>query len=99
MATSRSEDPETGLDLVVPPAASDAEAAAIAAAIDAHLAAEAAEAVTTVRDESDDRGAAGWADRRWAFAGRLAGLGRRRARPPDGAPTDPWTAAGRADRF
>lgn len=77
----------------LPDDASPAEAAAIAAAVNAHLRAEAAAAA------ADDRGET-WDGRRWAFSGRLDGLqGRRGVRVPDGAPTDPWSAAGRTDRM
>ena len=38
-----------------------------------------------------------WAGRRWQFAGRLAGLGKRGGRVLRGAPTDEWTAVGRLE--
>jgi len=40
-----------------------------------------------------------WDGERWAFAGRIESFGGRTVRVPDGAPTDRWAAAGRADRF
>ena len=70
------------------------EAAAIAAAVGAHLRAEAA-AVAAAADEEQ----ADWEGQRWAYAGRLDGVRRRPRRVPECAPTDGWTAAGRADRF
>ena len=82
-----------GLELDVPDAATAAETAAIAAALGAHLADEAA-AAAAAADEDD-----GWAGRKWAFAGRVAGTQGRAVRVPDDAPTDAWTAAGRTDRF
>ena len=101
METSRSEEgggPDVGEDgvdegLTISEAASDEEAAAIAAAIGTYLADEraAAEAVT-----GEERS---WQGRRWSFAGRLDSLTGQAARVPEGAPSDPWEAAGRADRF
>lgn len=86
-----------GVDLSVPETADEDEAAAIAAAVAAHLrdrrtAAAAAAAAAEAGDDS-------WDGKRWSFAGRLDGVGRRAARVPDGAPRDGWAAAGRADRF
>jgi hypothetical protein len=78
------------------------EAAAIVAAVGTHvrdgeLAAAAAAAAAAA---TDDDGTDGWDGRRWAFAGRVEALGRRGGRRvPDGAPTDPWAASGRTDRF
>jgi len=88
--------PHDGLaELTVPDDADDAEAAAIAAAVAAHLRdGEAAAAAAAA--EGDD---ADWEGDRWSFVGRIDRLQRRRVRVSDGAPTDPWTAAGRADRF
>ena len=80
--------------LAISPDADPDEAAAIAAALEALLAAEAAAAGSAGPD-----GAAGWDGRRFAFAGRLAKLGGEPVRVPDGAPADPWAAAGRAGRF
>lgn len=89
-------------ELSIEPAPDDEEAAAIAAAVGAHLEAETAATVAAVTAARRAAAAAetGWADRRWAYVGRTEALsiGCSR-RPPDGAPRDPWTAAGRADRF
>ncbi|WP_135820815.1 hypothetical protein [Halostella litorea] len=80
--------------LDVPDDASPQEAAAIAAAVGAHLrdrevaAAEAAAA-------TEER----WDGERWTFAGRVEATQGRTVRVPEGAPTDGWTAAGRADRL
>ena len=65
------------------------EAAAIAAALRIHVAA----------DEADEDEAAPWAGEKWTFKGRVDGLQNRRVRVPTGAPTDAWTAAGRTDRY
>ncbi|PSP75567.1 acc operon protein [Halobacteriales archaeon QS_3_64_16] len=75
------------------PSAESEEAAAIAAAIGTYLRAE-----ELAAGEDIDRG---WEEpgRRWAFAGRIEGLGTRSVRVPSDAPTDPWTAAGRTDRM
>jgi len=73
------------------------EAAAIAAAVAAHLRdgerAAAARAAAAADDNPD------WEGKRWSFAGRVDRLQNRSVRVPVDAPTDPWTAAGRADRF
>ncbi|GAB3322476.1 acc operon protein [Haloplanus rallus] len=82
-------------ELDVPADADAEEAAAIAAAVGAHVRdgeRAAAAAATTPSDE-------GWDGRRWTFAGRIDGLQSRSVRVPDGAPTDGWTAAGRTDRL
>ncbi|MWG35745.1 acc operon protein [Halomarina oriensis] len=72
------------------------EAAAIVAAVRAHLRAQAAAAAAA----SDD-GEATWDGERWAYAGRLEATGRRgrRRRVPSSAPRDAWAASGRSDRF
>ena len=76
-------------DITVPEDADDVEAVAIAAAIRAHVAADAA----AEEDEST------WEGARWRFRGRVKSLQRRRVRVPRGAPRDAWSAAGRTDRF
>ncbi|AUX08988.1 hypothetical protein AArcSl_1357 [Halalkaliarchaeum desulfuricum] len=84
------------MQLHIPEDASDEEAAAIAAAIGAHLRDRAAAAAAAADSEPT------WDDKRWAFAGRIEGLGTRGARDfrlREGTPTDPWTASGRRDRF
>ncbi|WP_247728957.1 hypothetical protein [Halovivax limisalsi] len=81
------------VSLSIPSSATPAEAAAIAVAIGAHLRdRERAAAATETDGES-------WDGRRWAFAGRLAAISSSSGRVPSAAPTDPWTAAGRSDRF
>jgi hypothetical protein len=76
--------------------ADDEEAAAIVAAVRAHLRAQAAAAAAA----SDD-GTETWDGARWAYAGRLEATGLRglRRRVPRSAPRDGWTASGRSDRF
>lgn len=82
------------VDVSIPDDASDEEAAAIAAAVRSHLAAlAAAEAAAEEGNEES------WDGKKWAFAGRVEGLGGRTVRVPDGAPTDAWSAAGRRERF
>ena len=88
-----------GETVTIPESATPEEAAAIAAAVGAHLrdqraAATAAAAAAAAADEEPT-----WDGRRWAFAGRLEGIGDDSKRVPHGTPTDPWTAAGRAERF
>ena len=80
-------------DLDLPDHAEEDEAAAIAAAISAHLT-DLARAAAAERDEAE-----GWDGRRWTFAGRIESLTGQSVRVADGAPTDPWTTAGRRDRF
>ncbi|WP_241662535.1 hypothetical protein [Halorubrum depositum] len=82
-------------DLTVPDDADDAEAAAIAAAVAAHL--RDGELAAAAAAEADAE--TGWEGERWSFAGRVDRLTGRSIRVPENAPTDPWTAAGRADRF
>lgn len=74
--------------------ADEDEAAAIAAAVDAYLRAAAVAASVEA-----GRPAEPWAGVRWAFAGRLAGLGLPVGRVPASAPRSRWAAAGRADRY
>ena len=83
-----------GLELDIPETADEAEAAAIAAAVGAHLHDHAlAAAVAAASDEES------WDDNRWSFAGRVQSQQQRTVRVPRDAPTNPWTAAGRTDRF
>ena len=79
--------------LSIPDDADDAEAAAIAAAVAAHL----RDGELAAAAAGDDEG--GWEGNRWSFVGRVDRIQSRSIRVPTGAPTDPWTAAGRADRF
>ena len=96
MATSRSEPAATpDRSLSVPDAATPEEAAAIAAAIAAHVRdQEVAAAAAAATDEED-----GWTGRRWLFAGRTEGLTGHPRRVPEGAPTDDWTALTRLDQL
>ncbi|MUW15338.1 hypothetical protein GJ633_12295, partial [Halorubrum sp. CBA1125] len=80
--------------LTIPDDADDEEAAAIAAAVAAHLRDGELAAAAAAED-----GDGGWDGERWSFVGRVDRLQGRSVRVPTGAPTDPWTAAGRADRF
>jgi hypothetical protein len=77
------------MSLDVPADATPEEAAAIAAAVSAHLADEAADAA-----DADGR-----ARDPWTFAGRVAALQGRSVRAPESAPDDPWAAAGRTRRY
>lgn len=83
------------LEIDVPPSATAEEAAAIVAAVGAHVRdREAAAAAAAAAAEEPS-----WDGDRFAFAGRLAQLQGRAARVPREAPRDAWTAAGRTDRF
>ncbi|MBV0901042.1 acc operon protein [Halomicroarcula salina] len=80
------------------PDASADEAAAIAVAVGAHLtdrqrAAAAAAAAAAASDGES------WTGREWAFSGRVEGTQKRSVRIRSDAPTNPWSAAGRTDRF
>ena len=77
--------------LTIPDDASSEEAAAIAAAIGAHLR-DLDEAATDEEGET-------WHGKRWSFAGRVRAQQGRTVRVPPTAPTNPWSAAGRADRY
>ncbi|WP_050033232.1 hypothetical protein [Halorubrum halophilum] len=94
--TAPGDDAAVALDgLSIPDDAGDEEAAAIAAAVAAHLRdGERAAAAAAAADDEPD-----WEGERWSFAGRVDRLQNRSVRVPVDAPTDPWTAAGRADRF
>jgi hypothetical protein len=81
--------------LDVPDDADEDEAAAIAAAVAAHVRDGRLAAAAAAADEGTET----WADRRWAFAGRMAALQGRSVRVGDSTPTDEWTAAGRTDRL
>jgi hypothetical protein len=83
-----------GPALAVSPDASAEEAAAIAAAVGAHLRDRAA--ASAAAEEAD--GEASWTGKRFRFAGRVEALSGRSVRVPLDAPTDAWTAADRADR-
>lgn len=90
--------PGTDGELAIPEGASPEEAAAIIAALGAHLRDQRAVALAAAAAVEAD-GVEDWNGRRWAYAGRLEGLGRSAERVPHGTPTDPWAAAGRSDRF
>lgn len=79
--------------LTVPESASPDEAAAIVAAVEAHLAAER----RTDTGSSSEEPA--WTGRRWRFAARIETTQSRSVRVPLDAPSDDWTAAGRTDRY
>ena len=80
----------------LPPSATDEEAAAIAAAIGAHLNDQQAAAAAA---QAAQDGEESWDGKRWGYAGRLEGTQGRTARVPTTAPTDEWTASGRTERF
>ena len=84
------------MNLRVPDDADDAEAAAIAAAVGAHLTDRDRAAAAAAAASGDEET---WQGHEWAFAGRIDGLQGRSIRVPETAPTDAWTAAGRTDRF
>ena len=80
-------------DLRIPPEASDDEAAAIAAAIGAHLRQVEYDATDT------EDSVPPWTGRRWGFAGRMQDLQGRAVRVARGAPSSGWAAASRTDRM
>lgn len=77
--------------VTIPDDASSEEAAAIVAAIGAHL--------RDLDDAADDEEDETWHGKRWSFAGRVRAQQGRTIRVPTAAPTNPWSAAGRADRY
>jgi hypothetical protein len=77
---------------IVPDDAEDEEAAAIIAAVSAHLRNEELAVLSGMSEES-------WTGKRWAFAGRLNEQKLKGGRVPLSAPTNAWTAAGRRDRY
>ncbi|WP_053948597.1 hypothetical protein [Halolamina sediminis] len=81
--------------LDLPDDADEAEAAAIVAAVGAHIRdGEAAAAAEAAKNEAES-----WQGKRWGFAGRVESTQRRTVRVRDGTPTDAWSAAGRSDRL
>ncbi len=82
--------------LSIPPTATPAEAAAIAAAVGAHLRDQQMAALAAAAASDGD---ITWDGRRWEFAGRIEGLSGVSRRVPREAPTDEWTAAGRMERL
>jgi len=84
-----------GRTMSIPQDAGPEEAAALAAAIGAHIRSqEAAAAAAASGDEGED-----WTGTRWGFAGRVWRLQHRTVRVPDSAPRDAWAAAGRTTRM
>ena len=69
------------------------EAAALVAAIGAHIRSQEA-AAAAAADEGET-----WTGRRWGFAGRVHQLQHREVRVPTSAPVDGWAAAGRTQRM
>ncbi|MFA9518496.1 hypothetical protein ACERIT_15000 [Halopenitus sp. H-Gu1] len=82
--------------LTIPGDADAEEAAAIVAAIAAHVRDREAAAAAAAAAASSE---AGWEGDRWTFAGRMDALQGRASRVPIDTPRDAWTAAGRTDRF
>ncbi|WP_247000095.1 hypothetical protein [Halosolutus gelatinilyticus] len=78
----------------IPDAADDEEAAAIAVAVGAHLHDHALAAAAAAASDEET-----WDDKRWAFAGRVRAQQHKTVRVPRDSPIDPWSAAGRTDRF
>ena len=101
MATSHSETADDAAlslatddgTLSVPATATPEEAAAIAAAVGAHIRDQQIAAVAAAASD----GAEMWDGTRWAFTGRIEGLSGVSRRVPREAPTDEWTAAGRME--
>lgn len=77
---------------IVPDDAKREEAAAIIAAISAHLRNEEHARLGDTAEES-------WIGKRWGFASRLEEQDLQGGRVPLSAPVDEWTAAGRRDRY
>ena len=99
MSDTHHPDPDLTDRLSIPDDADGAEAAAIAAAVAAHVS-DAERAVAAVAVAAAAETEPTWDGEKWGFAGRLESIGGRQVeRVPDGAPTDKWTAAGRAGRF
>ncbi|EMA50683.1 MULTISPECIES: hypothetical protein [Halococcus] len=97
MTTDQPADGQDRMDALaaaIPDDADSGEAAAIAAALGAHLRDQAAAAAEAAVDEEPS-----WEGDRWRFAGRVSQLQHRDVRVPLDAPTDPWAAAGRTDRL
>jgi hypothetical protein len=81
--------------LELPADARTDEAAAIVAAIGAHVRDQEAAAAAAAAESAEET----WDGKRWAYTGRLESLQSRTTRVPTDAPTDPWSASGRSDRF
>jgi len=101
MVTSHSEAGGTTVpldagELELPETATAEEAAAIAAAIAAHIREqEAAVAAAAEAAAGTER----WDGKRFQFAGRTEAVFGKPQRAPQNAPTDEWTTAGRLDRL
>lgn len=83
-----------GASVELPDDATKSEAAAIVAAIGAHLRDQEVAAAAEAEEGTET-----WADEKWRFAGRIDALQGQKTRVPDSAPTDAWAASGRTDRF
>ncbi|QSX01212.1 hypothetical protein J0X25_15445 [Haloterrigena alkaliphila] len=83
------------VELELPDDATEDEAAAIAAAIGAHLHDQALAAAAAAAAGEEET----WDEKRWSFAGRIRAQQHRTVRVPRSAPINPWSAAGRTDRF
>jgi len=94
MSEDMREDTVATTTLDIPEDATDTEAAAIAAAVGAHLRDQ---EVAAAAAAADSEAADTWDGKRFAFAGRIEGLTGTPRRVPRNAPTDDWTAAGRLD--
>jgi len=81
--------------LTLPDDADESEAAAIAAAVSAHIRDQKAAAAAAAAESEEES----WQDKRWGFAGRVESLQRRTVRVRDGTPADAWSAASRTDRL
>ncbi|SDK19300.1 hypothetical protein [Natronorubrum texcoconense] len=84
-----------GASLDIPDDADDEEAAAIVAAVGAHLHDHALAVAAAAAADGEET----WDEKRWAFAGRIRDQQSRTVRVPRDAPTNAWSAAGRTDRF
>jgi hypothetical protein len=73
----------------VPQDADGEEAAAIVAVVSTYI----------QEQDGEDKGDPSWQGDRWQFASRMGALLQRSLRIPTGAPTDGWSASGRADRM
>ncbi|ELZ96738.1 hypothetical protein C440_03153 [Haloferax mucosum ATCC BAA-1512] len=80
--------------LSIPDDADPEEAAAIVAAVGAHIHDQTVAAAAAAADDGET-----WTDKRWQYAGRLDSVTGCARRVPSGAPTDAWAASGRVDRF
>ncbi|WP_410766848.1 acc operon protein [Haloferax sp. DFSO60] len=80
-------------NLSIPDDADPEEAAAIVAAVGAHIRDQLAVAAANGEKEPT------WNDKKWQYAGRLDSVTGCAQRVPNGAPTNAWAASGRTDRF